>query len=288
MNARWNSRRMVPTIRAGVLALASETKAGWYEAVSHRINGWGIVTKEPHRIACVKGDDLVFFAPEGANFDEPTPLSPVEQAQAMIVASAWASAHDSAPSFEPGKTVRIVVGAFATCDDGDGPMYASFRVNEAFVAKLEGLREVCKTHDLTEARIAASPDWAPGQIEKELRLQNGELVILPDGAFWFTDYPKNGGYRIETRGAELAQVREALMKAEDGAVFFLTDDTEIQAEVNDQCGECPNCLATVHYDDWMPVNEEPAMMGCPRCKKACSVESVYPSVTDKTSEASPA
>lgn len=281
MNAPWKARRMVHTVRAGALKHAAETRASWYEAVSHQLNGWGIVTKERHRIACVKGDDLVFFAPDGADFDAPSPLTPVEHAQALITASVWASAHEATPTFAPSKTVRIVVGAFATCDDGDGPMYALFRVNEAWLAKLDGLRAVCKIHDLTEARIAGSPDWAPGAVAQELRLQNGELVVLPDGAFWFTDYPKYGGYQIETRALDIAQVREALNQGEEGTLVFLTDDDAIKEELEASCGDCPNCGAKVYYEEWMPIDGQPSMMGCPRCKQPCEVDSVYPTVDEQ-------
>ena len=78
--------------RPNALASAREARIGWRKAVSQTINGWGIVTAESHRVAALKGNDLVFFAPAGADFDNPNPISEQEKSQALDAAIKWARA----------------------------------------------------------------------------------------------------------------------------------------------------------------------------------------------------
>lgn len=80
------------TKRLNALTSAREARIGWRKAVSRTINGWGIVTAESHRVAALKGNDLVFFAPAGADFDNPNPLSELEKSQALDEAIKWARA----------------------------------------------------------------------------------------------------------------------------------------------------------------------------------------------------
>lgn len=126
------------------------------------------------------------------------------------------------------KKITVVVGAYGTSDYGDSPSYAAFAVTRKFLDRLITLGEVCTTHGLSEARVTGYPDWGPGTIEDELRLQNGEMAILPGGSIWYTDYPKHGDYRIESRATTLDLLTEAFNTTSDGGVAFLSDDGEVR------------------------------------------------------------
>lgn len=153
----------------------------------------------------------------------------------------------AAMEVESTKAVKVVVGAYGTSDNGDAPSYAAFEVTQALLDKLAKLVKVCGEHVLTEARVTGYPNWGPGDIEDELRLQNGEMVVLPGGSFWFTDYPKYGDYRIESRGADIAAIQVAFDSATDGEVVFLTDDQEVREQYAED--------SEVAEDDGLPVEQ---------------------------------
>ncbi len=89
--------KIIATEKFGALAKAKLARAGWAGAVCERLcGGWGLVTVEKHRVALVRGSDLVFFAPEGADFDAPTPLSVEDHSRAQSAARDWAAAHRGA------------------------------------------------------------------------------------------------------------------------------------------------------------------------------------------------
>lgn len=139
-------------------------------------------------------------------------------------------ASPSTTQAEPEKTITVVVGAYGTSDNGDAPSYAAFEVTQALLAKLAKLIEFCNEHELTEARVAGYPNWGPGDIEDDLRLQNGEMVVLPGGSFWFTDHPRYGGYHIQSRGSDIAALQAAFDSSAHGEVIFLTNDQEVRAQ----------------------------------------------------------
>lgn len=126
------------------------------------------------------------------------------------------------------KTVRVVVGAKGSRDGAEAPSYAAFDVNPGFMSMLARLTGVCKEHGLTETRNENYPAWGPGGIEEELRLQNGELVVLADGNFRFTDCPRDGGYIIQTEGVNAVELKTRFDSAADGEVIFMTDAEYVQ------------------------------------------------------------
>ncbi|WP_431798004.1 hypothetical protein SGO26_30030 (plasmid) [Cupriavidus metallidurans] len=142
------------------------------------------------------------------------------------------------------KTARVVIEASGTSESAEAPTYAAFDVTHSFIGKLARLVAVCKAYELTEARFACYPAWGPGGIEEELRLQNGEVVVQPDGTFRFADYPSDGGYIIQTSSAQIAVLMEKFGAAADGDVFFLADDPSLPAR---------------YAEDYEPIADEPAL-----------------------------
>lgn len=126
------------------------------------------------------------------------------------------------------KSITIVVGAFADDDCGDGPEFAYTDVDQKLLALVDKLVQLCKEHQLSEVHYTFYPEWGPGDIDAELRLQNGELVVTANGSFWFTDYPKCGNYRIQSRRQDVKALSEVFLLAEHGATVFLTDDPSIR------------------------------------------------------------
>lgn len=121
------------------------------------------------------------------------------------------------------KVVKVVVDAHATSDYGDGPVFAEIEVDQALLDKLKSLSDLGKAYFLTEVHVPGSPNWGPGDIAAELRLQNEELVVVGTD-FWFVDYPKHGNYSIESDNIAIASLRTAFESATDGEVVFLCED----------------------------------------------------------------
>lgn len=80
------------------LALQGSVQArkGWTEAVVQKVNGWGLVDAELHRVSALKGEDLVHFAPAGSDFNVPAPLDRLAKAAALRFAIEWCRNHRSA------------------------------------------------------------------------------------------------------------------------------------------------------------------------------------------------
>ncbi len=47
----------------------------WNSHVKSRVNGWGLIELECHRVSAIKGNSIVHFAPLGSDFNNPEPLS---------------------------------------------------------------------------------------------------------------------------------------------------------------------------------------------------------------------
>lgn len=77
------------------LALASSIDApnGWIDAVSQKVNGWGIISAEQHRVTAIRNNDLVFFAPAGFDAEIAAPLDAETKAQALSKAIEWCRMH---------------------------------------------------------------------------------------------------------------------------------------------------------------------------------------------------
>lgn len=90
----------------------------------------------------------------------------------------------------------MVVEAFACDEYGDGPAWAEVVVDQKFLDKLQQLSGLCKEHGLEQVRV----NWAPERWDNEddLRLRGNSLVVT-EGDFWFTAYPKHANYDVETR-----------------------------------------------------------------------------------------
>ena len=135
------------------------------------------------------------------------------------------------------KTITMVIGAYGTDEYGDTPDFAYAKVDQSFVELVEQLVLLCKEHKLNTAHYAFSPVWGPGDIEGDLRLQNGEIVVTANGSFWFTDYPKYGNYHIESRAIDATTLRETFLAAEEGSTVFLTDDATLRERFEDEMSE---------------------------------------------------
>ena len=76
---------MSPCALAGNVAARRE----WAKHVSQSVNGWGIITAEKHRVSALQGNDLVHFAPVGADFDNPAVLDDESKSAALDAAMQW-------------------------------------------------------------------------------------------------------------------------------------------------------------------------------------------------------
>ena len=63
----------------------------WEDASAMRVNGWYVITAESHRVAALKEDSLIYFAPPGADFDNPKALTAAIKHAASKAAMLWAS-----------------------------------------------------------------------------------------------------------------------------------------------------------------------------------------------------
>lgn len=110
---------------------------------------------------------------------------------------------------------EIIIEAYACDDYGDGPCFAKVIVNDFLVEKIKTLASIIEEHGLSEVRVYMSPeDWGPSKVVDELRLQGGELVVIPGGDFWFTDKPKHADYSVETRAVSLDTVLKGIEAGE--------------------------------------------------------------------------
>ena len=80
---------MSPCALAGNVAARRE----WAKHVSQSVNGWGVITAEKHRVSVLQGNDLVHFAPVGADFDNPVALDDVSKEAALVAALQWCKAN---------------------------------------------------------------------------------------------------------------------------------------------------------------------------------------------------
>jgi hypothetical protein len=126
----------------------------------------------------------------------------------------------------------VLVGAHATSDALPmSPTFAAILVDEELIQRIESLARLCQAHGLTEARVSACPQaWGPGEIEEELRLQDGELVVVRNGSFWFSDQPKHGDCHIETDILDVPRLVEAINCHQDPELPVVHIDDAEDAE----------------------------------------------------------
>ncbi len=145
------------------------------------------------------------------------------------------------------KEVTAVIDACSINDREDGPDYAAFKVTQAFIDQVNELARLCLANGLSQARILLSPDWGPGDVHDELRLEHGELVVIPNAElgpdFRFVDRPRHGD-GIESRLYDLAELQSAFDAASHGQLLFLGDNAEdvedhYRSNHEDHAGEPP-------------------------------------------------
>ena len=127
---------------------------------------------------------------------------------------------------------KAYIEAYASSDYGDGPTFAKVLVTPELLDKLRKLSGLCVEHGLSELRVYDSPElWGPGEIESELRLICGELVVTKS-SFWFVDQPKNAEYHIETRAQEIEDFFKAIADDTSGvALYFGVDEHTVEEAV---------------------------------------------------------
>ncbi len=135
---------------------------------------------------------------------------------------------DEAVSTPTLKQVAMVVRAYSTDDGSDSPDFAVIHVSELMLSKLESLANICEVCNLSQVRKGAYPQWGPGDIETELSLQDGELVVIRGGTFFYTDFPEHQSGHIETNVLDISEIRKEFESAADGAVVFLTAEKWIK------------------------------------------------------------
>jgi hypothetical protein len=137
------------------------------------------------------------------------------------------------PSLQPNLAhpITVVVGASCTDDNVDGPRFATFRVDNAFLERTSAVEALLETHDLCEVRIEHEADWGPG--EDVDQMEQGKLCIGRSGLMWFIDYPDHACWDVETELINLADLREAVKSAPAGEPLFLTDDDSVRDAYTD-------------------------------------------------------
>ncbi|HCF4079464.1 hypothetical protein [Pseudomonas aeruginosa] len=122
----------------------------------------------------------------------------------------------------------LVLSAFCTADSDDGPEFAVINDAHHLLVEVKRLEKLCTENNLSEARVYFGPDWGPGDVEDELRLQCGELVVCPT-SFWFSDYPKYADYKIESTNVDIPSLESALAEEGSGCIF-MGDNTDDMKE----------------------------------------------------------
>ncbi len=121
------------------------------------------------------------------------------------------------------KTVKAYFEAYAA-GGGDGPNFAKVEATPEFLARLRKLAALCSEHRLSEVRKFDAPEiWGPGNIEGELCLVCGELVVT-SRSFWFVDVPKHANNHIETRAQDVEDFCKGVESAADDEVLYFGED----------------------------------------------------------------
>lgn len=123
----------------------------------------------------------------------------------------------------------IYIEAYACSDHGEGPTYAIIDASDALIRRMQQLQELCKTAELSEARVVLGCDWGPDGIEDDLRLQNHELVVAGD-SFWFRADPKHADYHVETRLQDIDAFVNAVRAREGDAPLTFGDYSDDEWE----------------------------------------------------------
>jgi hypothetical protein len=112
-------------------------------------------------------------------------------------------------------------------DWGDGPRWASFTINNAWLAELQKVATLVRDNKFALAEVEEGAVW---DNEDEHRIRGNRLVITDD-SFWFSAYPKHASYNVETTEIGFSSLVKAVTDAvTEGrhAIFFELDDQEIE------------------------------------------------------------
>lgn len=114
----------------------------------------------------------------------------------------------------------LVMKSHPTDGCSDAPEIAVYPDAGELLHRVHELRALMRDHGLTEVRVASTPAWGPGDIQEDLRLCFGELVVL-NSAFYLTDAPAKTVYDIETDMTPIYQLEEGVGSGAE--VIFAAD-----------------------------------------------------------------
>lgn len=119
------------------------------------------------------------------------------------------------------------VKANALDDWGDGPCWASFTINNAWLADLQRFASLVRDNKFALAEVEEGAVW---DNEDKHRIRGNRLVITDD-SFWFSAHPKHARYHVETIEIGFSSLVKAVIEAMTDSrhvIFFALDDQEIE------------------------------------------------------------
>ena len=110
------------------------------------------------------------------------------------------------------------VKANALDDWGDGPRWAFFTINNAWLADLQKFATLVRDNKFALAEVAEGAVW---DNEDEHRMR-GDRLVITDDSFWFSAYPKHASFSSLVKA-----VTDAVTDCRK-TIFFDLDDQEIE------------------------------------------------------------
>lgn len=107
------------------------------------------------------------------------------------------------------KPFKLVIGASATSEFGEGPEWAGVTVTPEFLQTLLRLRRVCRDEKLESVTVSQAPDcWDQ---EEYFRIRGDSLRVWGND-FWFEAHPKYADYNVETRAIDIDKLLKVVDK----------------------------------------------------------------------------
>lgn len=79
-----------------------------------------------------------------------------------------------------GTSATCYLEAYAAHSHGEGPGFACITPDAAFLTRLRTAVRQCDNLGLNSVSINGAPDsWGPGEIANDLKLVDGELIVIP-------------------------------------------------------------------------------------------------------------
>lgn len=119
-------------------------------------------------------------------------------------------ATEKVPSTSDAPVPRVYFDVFACSEWGESPGWAMVALTPAFVARLREMQQAAMRHRLSEVREYSEPD---GWHDNDVRLESAELVVCPDGDFWYRAPVRHTDYACETRAIRLDRLLELASEA---------------------------------------------------------------------------